>query len=319
MSKSTSKLFLLDAMALIYRAHFALSKNPRLNSKGINTGAIMGFTNTLLEIITTEKPSHIGVAFDTNAPTFRHDEYPEYKANRQSQPEEIRVAIPYCKDIVRAFNIPLYELDGYEADDLIGTLAKKAGNDFVTYMMTPDKDYAQLVSENIFLYKPAFMGNGADILGIAEVLKKFDISEVKQVIDVLGLKGDAVDNIPGIPGIGDKTASRLLKEFGSVENLVANSDQLTGSVKKKVEEFGEQGIFSKKLATIDIDSPIIFDENELLYKKNCWYPFLRNSNYEPLHDGFLEKQHLKNLPQANLVCLTQKASNRSPLLSLNKQ
>ena len=265
MSEGKSKLFLLDAMALIYRAHFALSKNPRITSKGVNTGAIMGFTNSLLEIINKEKPSHIGVSFDTNAPTFRHVEYSEYKANREKQPEEIRVAIPYCKNIVRGFDIPVIELDGYEADDLIGTLAKKAGDDYDVFMMTPDKDYAQLVSENIFLYKPAFMGNGVDILGIPEVLKKFDIQEVKQVIDVLGLKGDAVDNIPGVPGIGDKTASKLLKEFGSVENIIAQKEQLKGSVKKKIEEFGDQGIFSKQLATIKIDSPVDFDEEALRY------------------------------------------------------
>ena len=263
------KLFLLDAMALIYRAHFALSRNPNpiKNSKGINTGSIMGFTNSFLEIVTKEKPSHIGVAFDTEAPTFRHEEFKEYKATRQSQPEEIQVAIPYCKKLLEGFRIPILEVDGYEADDLIGTLAKKASKKgYKVYMMTPDKDFAQLVEENIFLYKPAYMGNSVDILGIPEVLQKFDIDKVEQVIDVLGLKGDSVDNIPGVPGVGDKTASKLLKEYGSVENIVANVDQLKGSLKSKIEEFGEQGIFSKKLATINIDSPIEFDE-ELLRSK----------------------------------------------------
>ncbi|MEQ9217749.1 MAG: DNA polymerase I [Cyclobacteriaceae bacterium] len=263
------KLFLLDAMALIYRAHFALSRNPNpiKNSKGINTGSIMGFTNSFLEIVTKEKPSHIGVAFDTEAPTFRHEEFKEYKATRQSQPEEIQVAIPYCKKLLEGFKIPILEVDGYEADDLIGTLAKKAARKgYKVYMMTPDKDFAQLVEENILLYKPAYMGNSVDILGIPEVLKKFDIDEVDQVRDVLGLKGDSVDNIPGVPGVGDKTASKLLKEYGSVENIVANVDQLKGSLKSKVEEFGEQGIFSKKLATINIESPIEFDE-ELLRSK----------------------------------------------------
>ncbi|MFY0605463.1 MAG: DNA polymerase I [Cyclobacteriaceae bacterium] len=258
------KLFLLDAMALIYRAHFALSKNPRITSTGLDSGAIMGFTNTLLEIINKQKPSHIGVAFDTPAPTFRHVEFPEYKGTRQAQPDEIKVAIPYCKQIVKGFNIPILELDGFEADDVIGTLAKKAAKEgFEVYMMTPDKDFAQLVEENIFLYKPAYMGNAVDILGIPEVLVKFDIQEVDQVRDVLGLKGDAVDNIPGIPGVGDKTASKLLKEYGSVENIVANADQLKGALQKKVTEFGEQGIFSKKLATINIESPIDFDEEQL--------------------------------------------------------
>ncbi len=258
------KLFLLDAMALIYRAHFALSKNPRITSAGLDSGAIMGFTNTLLEIIKKQKPSHIGVAFDTHAPTFRHIEYPEYKGTRQAQPEEIKIAIPYCKKIVEGFNIPILELDGFEADDLIGTLAKKASKEgFEVYMMTPDKDFAQLVEEKIFLYKPAYMGNGVDILGIPEVLAKFDIQNVDQVRDVLGLKGDAVDNIPGIPGVGDKTASKLLKEYGTVENIVANADQLKGALQKRVQEFGEQGIFSKKLATINIESPVDFDENQL--------------------------------------------------------
>lgn len=261
------KLFLLDAMALIYRAHFALSKNPRINAKGMDTGAIMGFTNSMLEILTKEKPSHIGVAFDTNAPTFRHEEYKEYKATRQSQPEEINIAIPYCKKIIKGFNIPVLEVDGYEADDLIGTLAKKAAKQgYDVYMMTPDKDFAQLVEEHIFLYKPAYMGNAVDVLGIPEVLAKFNIDRVDQVIDVLGLKGDSVDNIPGVPGIGDKTASKLLKDFGTVESVVANVDKLSGALKKKIEENGKQGIFSKKLATINTESPIEFDEELLRIK-----------------------------------------------------
>ncbi|MEQ9466781.1 MAG: DNA polymerase I [Ekhidna sp.] len=260
------KLFLLDAFALIYRAHFAMSQNPRLTTNGINTGAILGFTNSLLEIITKEKPSHIGVAFDTHAPTFRHEDYAEYKATRQEQPEEIKVAIPYCKDIVRGFNIPILEMDGYEADDLIGTIAKKASKEgFKVYMMTPDKDFAQLVDENIFLFKPRRMGNGVDIMGIPEVLAKFDIDKVDQVRDVLGLKGDSVDNIPGIPGIGDKTASKLLKEYGDVEGIVAHADELKGALQQRVQEHGKQGIMSKELATIKIDSPIDFDEEGLRY------------------------------------------------------
>lgn len=263
---SEKKLFLLDAFALIYRAHFAMSQNPRLTTNGINTGAILGFTNSLLEIITKEKPSHIGVAFDTHAPTFRHEDYAEYKATRQEQPEEIKVAIPYCKNIVKGFNIPILEMDGYEADDLIGTIAKEASKEgFKVYMMTPDKDFAQLVDENIFLFKPRRMGNGVDIMGVPEVLAKFDIDTVDQVRDVLGLKGDSVDNIPGIPGIGDKTASKLLKEFGSVEGIVENVDKLKGAQQKRVAEFGRQGIMSKELATIKIDSPIKFDENALKY------------------------------------------------------
>lgn len=265
MGKPEKKLFLLDAMALIYRAHFAFSKNPRINSKGMNTGAIFGFVNSLLEILRKENPTHIAVAFDTSVPTFRHVEYPEYKAQREAMPEDIRTSIPIIKDVIRAFNIPVLELDGYEADDIIGTFAKAASQKaFEVFMMTPDKDYAQLVEEHVYLYKPAYMGNGVDILGVPEVLAKFDIERVEQVIDFLGLQGDAADNIPGIPGVGQKTAVKFLKEYGSVEGLVANTDQLKGKMKEKVEAFGEQGILSKKLATIKIDVPLEFDENELL-------------------------------------------------------
>ncbi|MEM8894481.1 MAG: 5'-3' exonuclease H3TH domain-containing protein, partial [Bacteroidota bacterium] len=264
MSKPEKKLFLLDAMALIYRAHFAFSKNPRITSKGMNTSAVFGFTNSLLEILSKEKPTHIAVAFDTHAPTFRHVEFPEYKAQREAQPEDIRVSVPIIKDLLKGFNIPALELDGYEADDIIGTFAKAASEKgFEVFMMTPDKDYAQLVEEHVYLYKPAYMGNGVDVLGIPEVLAKFDIENVDQVRDVLGLQGDAVDNIPGIPGVGAKTAVKLLKEYGSVENIVANSDQLKGALQKKVIEFGEQGIFSKKLATIVTDVPIEFVEEDL--------------------------------------------------------
>ncbi|MEQ8714207.1 MAG: DNA polymerase I [Cyclobacteriaceae bacterium] len=265
MSKPDKKLFLLDALALIYRAHFAFSKNPRITSKGMNTSAVFGFTNSLLEILSKEKPTHIAVAFDTHAPTFRHEEYPEYKAQREAQPEDIRIAIPIIKDMLKGFNIPALELDGFEADDIIGTFAKQASQKgFEVFMMTPDKDYAQLVEDHIYLYKPAYMGNAVDVLGIPEVLAKFDIENVDQVRDILGLQGDAVDNIPGIPGVGAKTAVKLLKEFGSVENIVANSDKLKGALQKKVIEFGEQGVFSKKLATIVTDVPIQFVEDELV-------------------------------------------------------
>jgi DNA polymerase-1 len=257
------KLFLIDALALIYRAHFAFSKNPRINSKGMNTSAVLGFTNSLLDIINKEKPTHIGVAYDTHAPTFRHEVFPEYKANREKQPEDIQVAIPITKELVKAFNIPVLELDGYEADDIIGTIAKVAASkDFEVFMMTPDKDYAQLVSDNIYLYKPAYMGNSVDILGIEEVLKKFDIHQVDQVRDLLGLQGDSVDNIPGIPGVGAKTAVKFIKEYGSVEELLKNTDKLKGKLKEKVEEFGDQAILSKELATINIEVPVPFDESE---------------------------------------------------------
>jgi DNA polymerase-1 len=217
MSKPDKKLFLLDAMALIFRAHFAFSKNPRINSKGLNTGVVLGFTNSLIEIINKEKPTHIGVAFDLPGPTFRHEMFEDYKAQREEAPEDIRAGIPIVKELVKCFNIPILEKTGFEADDVIGTIAKEASRKgFEVFMMTPDKDYAQLVEEHIYLYKPAYMGNAVDILGIPEVLEKFDIENVDQVRDILGLQGDASDNIPGIPGIGAKTAVKLLKEYGSV-------------------------------------------------------------------------------------------------------
>lgn len=260
------KLFLLDAMALIYRAHFAFSKNPRINSKGLNTGVMLGFTNTLLEVLEKEKPSHIAVAFDTKAPTFRHERFEAYKANRLEQPEDITVSVPWVKEIVKAFKISVLEMDGFEADDIIGTLAKKAEKkSFIVYMMTPDKDYGQIVDDHIFLYKPAFMGNGVDVMGPEQVCAKWDIENVDQVRDILGLMGDAVDNIPGIPGIGEKTAVKLLKEFGSVEGLIANVDKLKGKQKENVEKFAQQGLLSKELATIKVDVPIDFDEEDLRY------------------------------------------------------
>ena len=222
---------------------------------------MLGFTNTLLEVLEKEKPSHIAVAFDTKAPTFRHIQYTPYKANRLEQPEDITVSIPWVKEIIRAFNIPVLELDGFEADDVIGTIAKKAEKElFTVYMMTPDKDYGQLVDDHIFLYKPAFMGNGVDVMGPKQICEKWDIEHVDQVRDILGLMGDAVDNIPGIPGIGEKTAVKLLKEFGTVEGVVANADQLKGKQRENVENFGPQGILSKELATIKIDVPVDFDE-----------------------------------------------------------
>ncbi len=266
MSKPDKKLFLLDAYALIYRAHFAFSRNPRISSKGVNTGVMFGFTNTLLEILQKEKPTHIAVAFDTSAPTFRHEQYEEYKANRQETPEDIKVGIPVVKDIVRAFNIPILEIDGYEADDIIGTIAKKASkNGFEVFMMTPDKDFGQLVEDHIYLYKPSYMGNAVDVMGVPEVLAKWDIERIDQVTDMLGLQGDASDNIPGIPGIGPKTASKLIQQFGSVEELVANADKLKGKQKENVVNFGQQGIMSKELATINIEVPIEFNEKDLTY------------------------------------------------------
>ena len=263
---SDKKLFLLDAYALIYRAHFAFTKNPRINSKGINTSVPFGFTNTLLEVIQKQRPTHIAVAFDTSAKTFRDEIFPEYKANRQESPEDIRSGVPKVKEILRGFNIPILELDGYEADDIIGTIAKRAEKEgFEVFMMTPDKDFGQLVTEKILLYKPAYMGNAVDILGPKEVCEKWDIENVSQVIDILGLQGDTSDNIPGIPGIGPKTAAELLKQYKTVENIIAHASELKGKQKERVEQFGEQAILSKKLATIIIDVPVPWDEEDLVY------------------------------------------------------
>ncbi|WP_291399545.1 DNA polymerase I [Daejeonella sp.] len=258
------KLFLLDAFALIYRAHFALSKNPRFTSSGLNTSAIMGFTNTLLEVLKKENPSHMAVVFDTAAPTERHTDFADYKAHREAMPEDLSAAIPYIIRLIEGFNIPVVFADGYEADDLIGTLAKKAEKEgFTVYCMTPDKDFGQLVSENIFIYKPARMGNGMEILGVKEILEKWEIERVDQVIDILGLWGDAVDNIPGIPGIGEKTAKLLIKQYGSIENIIKNSHELKGKLKENVENFAEQGLVSKKLATILLDAPVELDVDAL--------------------------------------------------------
>lgn len=258
------KLFLLDAYALIYRAYYAFIKNPRINSKGLNTSAIMGFVNTLNEVLTKEKPSHIGVAFDPKGPTFRHEAYAQYKAQREETPEDIRKAVPIIKDILKAYNIPVLEVNGYEADDVIGTLATKAGEKGVTtYMMTPDKDYGQLVKENVLMYRPRYGENGFDVMGPKEVVDKYGISTTLQVIDLLGLMGDASDNIPGCPGVGPKTATKLINEFGSIEGILENSDKLKGSLKEKIEKNKEMITFSKFLATIKIDVPIELDLESL--------------------------------------------------------
>jgi DNA polymerase-1 len=268
MADDTKKLFLLDAFALIYRAHFAFGNNQRFNSKGLNTSAILGFTNTLLEVLKKQNPTHIAVVFDTPKPTFRHVEYVEYKANRDEMPDDLRTAIPYIKDLIKAFNIPVIAVDGFEADDVIGTMAKMAEKEgFKTYMMTPDKDYGQLVSENIFMYKPARMGNSAEVMGVDEILNKWDIKRIDQVIDVLGLMGDASDNIPGIPGVGEKTAIKFLKLYDTLEGLLDNADQLKGKIKEKVENNKEQAILSKYLATIKLDVPVNFDSEELKIKE----------------------------------------------------
>ncbi len=267
METTEKKLFLLDAYALIYRAFFAMSKNPRMNSKGVNTSAVMGFLNSLYEILQKEKPTHIGVAFDVAGTAQRQAEYSEYKANREKMPDDLRDSIPYIIKLIEAFNIPVYGMEGFEADDVIGTLSKKAEQQgFTTYMMTPDKDFGQLVTDKILLYKPAKFGEPAQVWGPKEVCERYGIQEPKQLIDILGLWGDAADNIPGIPGIGEKTAAILVGKYGSVENLIAHADELKGKQKENVIAFAEQGLMSKALATINLEVPVEFDEEELKVK-----------------------------------------------------
>ncbi len=257
------RLYLLDAYALIFRGYFAFIKNPRINSKGMDTSAIMGFMNALMDVIKREKPDHLAVAFDKGGSTYRYEMYQEYKAHRDETPEAIKIAVPYIQQLLRAMHIPIIEVAGFEADDLIGTIAKQAEKqNYKVFMVTPDKDFAQLVSENIFMYKPARMGNDIEIWGIPEVLEKFEIERPEQVIDFLGMMGDAADNIPGLPGVGEKTAKKFLAEFGSMENLLANTHQLKGAIKDKIEANAELGILSKKLATILLDCPVVFDEKD---------------------------------------------------------
>jgi len=302
MSENNKKLFLLDAFALIYRAYFAFSNNHRINSKGVNTSAVLGFTNTLLEVLKKEKPSHIAVVFDTSEPTVRHVEFAEYKAGREAMPEDLSASIPYIIKLIEGFNIPVLYSNGYEADDVIGTLAKKAEQQgFTTYMMTPDKDFGQLVSDNIFIYKPARLGNGIEIMGVKEVCKKWDIENVNQLIDILGLMGDKVDNISGIPGVGEKTAIQLIKDFGSIENLVKNTDKLKGKLKEKVEQNVDKAIQSKWLATIICDVPIDFDEKALE---------MEEPNREVLKELFNELEFRRLAEQMGL----QSSTSPSPAL-----
>jgi len=260
------KLLLVDAYALIYRAYYAFVRNPRINSKAMNTSAIFGFVTILDDVIKSQRPTHIAVAFDPAGKTFRHEAYEQYKAQRQATPEDIKIAVPYIKKIVAAMNIPILEVAGYEADDVIGTVAKIAEQqEFEVFMLTPDKDYAQLVSERVFMYRPRF-GGGYETLGIEEVKKKFEIKNQEQVIDLLGLMGDAADNIPGCPGVGEKTAAKLLEEFGSIDNLLENTALLKGTLQNKIKENAEIIKFSRFLATIKTDVPIDFNENDLQRK-----------------------------------------------------
>ena len=262
------KLFLLDAYALIYRAYYAFIKNPRINSKGFNTSAILGFVNTLEEVLKKENPTHIGIAFDPAGPTFRHKAFPEYKAQREETPETIRLSVPIIKDIIRAYRIPILEVPEYEADDVIGTLAKEAEEKGITtYMMTPDKDYGQLVSERTFMYRPKHGDKEFEVMGVQEVKEKYEIQMPSQVIDLLGLMGDAADNIPGCPGVGEKTAQKLIAEYGSIENLLEHYQELKGALRTKIENNRETIVFSKFLATIKTDAPIRLDMEELARKQ----------------------------------------------------
>jgi DNA polymerase-1 len=264
----SKKVFLLDAMALVFRAYYALIRSPRITSKGKNTNAQFGFINTLADLINNQKPTHIAVCFDTSAPTERHTDFADYKANRQEAPEDLVIAIPDIKRIIRGFNIPVVELDGFEADDVIGTLSKQAAKaGYEVYMVTPDKDYGQLVAENIKIYKPGYQGGDAEILGVKEVCEKWNIQDVHQVIDILGLMGDAVDNIPGIAGVGEKTAAKLLAEYGTLENVLENADKIKGALGEKVRNGKNAAIMSKKLATIITNVPVEFHEEDFRLKE----------------------------------------------------
>lgn len=260
---SDKRLFLIDAYAMIFRGYYALIKNPRVTSKGLDTSAIFGFTNSLIELIRREKPSHLAVVFDVGKATVRTEEFPEYKANRSETPEAIKEGVPIIKEILKAMHIPILGVEGYEADDVIGTIAHKAEKrEYEVFMVTPDKDFAQLVTENVKMYKPARKGGGIEILGVDAVKEKFEVEHPLQVIDYLGMMGDSVDNIPGLPGVGDKTAKKFIKQFGSMENLLENTNQLKGKLKEKVENAKELGRLSKKLATILTDAPIEFKEED---------------------------------------------------------
>jgi len=264
MENQTKKLFLLDAYALIYRSYFAFIRNPRFNSKGVNTSAMLGVTNTIVQVLEKEKPDYIGVVFDPSGPTFRHERFPEYKANREEMPEDLRKSIPYIRKIIEGFNIPIIEKAGFEADDVIGTLAKEAERQgFVTYMMTPDKDYAQLVTENIFMFKPGKSGDDAEVWGIKEIQENFGIRNTEQIIDILGLMGDSADNIPGCPGVGPKTAEKLIADYGSIDGVYQNINQLKGKLQENLIQFKEQVYLSRELATIILDVPIEFNTKNL--------------------------------------------------------
>lgn len=304
---SQKRLFLLDAYALIFRGYYAFIKNPRINSKGMDTSAIMGFMNSLLDVIKREKPDHLAVAFDKQGSFVRTEMFTAYKANRDETPEAIKIAVPYIQELLKAMHIPVVELAGCEADDLIGTIAKQAEKEgYQVFMVTPDKDFAQLVSENIFMYRPARMGNGIEIWGVPEVLERFEIERPEQVIDFLGMMGDAVDNIPGLPGVGEKTAKKLLKEYGSMENLLANTHELKGKMRENIEANAEQGLMSKKLATIIIDCDVTFNEED--YE-------LTKPDTEKVEALFNELEFRRMAEQFHKLFVDGENSNDTPVLS----
>ena len=309
------KLFLIDAYALIFRGYYAFIKNPRINSKGMDTSAIMGFMNSLLDLIKRESPENLAVAFDKGGSSDRLEVFEDYKANRNETPDAIKIAVPYIQEILKAMQIPILIKSGYEADDIIGTVAKNAEkNNYEVFMVTPDKDFAQLVSENIFMYRPARMGNGIEIWGVEEVQKKFEITDPLQVIDFLGMMGDAVDNIPGLPGVGEKTAKKFLAEYGSMENLLNNTDKIKGKLKEKIEQNKEKGILSKKLATIILDVPIDYDLKSFKFQDpdiNKIKEIFSNLEFKrmtenfmkifTLNEGSVEKVEIQR--EFNMICL----------------
>ncbi len=317
------KLFLLDAYALIFRGYYAFIKNPRINSKGMDTSAILGFMNSLIDVIKRENPDHLAVAFDKGGSDMRNEIFPAYKANRDETPEAIKIAIPFIHQLLEAMHIPIIEKSGFEADDLIGTLAKQAEKvGYQVYMVTPDKDFAQLVSENIFMYKPARMGNGIEILGVEEVKQKFEVDYPLQVIDLLGMMGDSADNFPGLPGVGEKTAKKFIKEYGSIENLLANTHQLKGKLKENIEANKELGLLSKKLATIITDCPVEFNETDFELSQPDFEKtgeLFKELEFRRLADSFFQffNQRGISLQKNNTIeILPQKAVLKSPQLEL---
>ena len=302
--ENKKRLFLIDAYALIFRGYYAFIKNPRINSKGIDTSAILGFTNSLFDVIKRERPEYIAVCFDKGGSQDRIEIFPEYKANRDETPEAIKIAVPYIQEILNALGICIMVKEGYEADDIIGTLAKKAEEEnFETYMVTPDKDFAQLVNKKTFIYKPLF-GGGYETWGVEEVNNKFEISDPIQVIDFLAMKGDSVDNIPGLPGVGDKTAKKFLKEYGSIENLLSNTDKIKGKLREKIEANSDAGLLSKKLATIITDVPVDFDSNKFklsLDEPDKLYEIFSDLEFRRLAENFKKIFDIKTKENTEVI------------------